>query len=180
MKLSKTPQNEEKFLRLYDFFREILDICHGIGVYPILEGSLAVFLYTGNDELVVDDIDLSHSEKHFPKIVEALVEHDISAEIKEWHELEARRDDLKVEFGDPDYWRPGVPIESDDDVEIGNHKVDVLRFDSLISSYEIDVRRLRKETLYRFPFGKRQKYLDVKKTYQLLVKTKQLRSSSIA
>jgi len=42
------PQNKDKYIRLFEFFNEILDICNDLNITPILDGSLAVFEYTRN------------------------------------------------------------------------------------------------------------------------------------
>ena len=44
---------------------------------------MAVFLYTQNTNMAVNDIDLSHAEEDYPKIVAALTKKGIRAEITE-------------------------------------------------------------------------------------------------
>lgn len=43
----------------------------------------------------VDDIDLACSELEFPRIIGALDANGIAHELKDWHVLQALRDDLK-------------------------------------------------------------------------------------
>jgi len=165
MILKKYPQKKEKVIRLLDFLSEILEICKDINVNPILDGSLAVFLYSQNEQIIVNDIDLTYSERGFPKILKALSSKGINAEIKEWHVLQCRKKDMKVEFCDPDYWYPNVPIKIGDYLKFGNNKIGVLKFESLVRYYEIGSENLQKE----LP-EKQQKYEDVKKKLEILRK----------
>lgn len=165
--LSSFPKNRDKFVKLLKFLEEILDFCEAINVLPILDGSLAVFLYTKDINIAVNDIDLCYSEKYFSKIKKALMSNGFKIEIKEWHVLQVRRADLKIEFGDTDYWYPGVPIESDESVQIGKHQVPILKLDSLMAFYQIGLRNLEKD----FP-DKQEKYLNIKGKYELLKKLK--------
>jgi hypothetical protein len=59
----------------------------------------------------VNDIDLACSELAFPKLCRALEAKGIACELKEWHVLQARRDDLKVEFDSIEYWMEGLTQE---------------------------------------------------------------------
>jgi len=131
-----------------------------------LDGSLAVFLYTKNKDVVVNDIDLSYLEKDYPKIESALTKSGFNAKIQEWHVLQVRKDDLRVEFGDTDCWYPGVPIEYQGYLEVGEHKLKILKLDSLISFYEIGLKNLKLDT------EKQQKFSEVKKKYEMLKKIK--------
>lgn len=169
MRLTKYPKNKEKVIRLLDFLSEILGICKYINVYPILDGSLAVFLYSQNEQITVNDIDLTYSERYFPKILKALSSQGFNTEIKEWHVLQCRKDAMKVEFGDPDYWYPNVPIEIGDYLEFENNKIGILKFESLVRYYEIGSKNLQKE----LP-EKQQKYEDVKKKLKILKTCKKM------
>lgn len=123
-----------------------------------------MFLYTKNDDILVNDIDLSHPEKDYPKIEFALNEAGLNAKIQDWHVLQVRKDDLKVEFGDTDFWYPGVPIVHQDYLEVGDHKLKILELDSLISFYEIGLKNLNLDK------DKKQKYHEVKTKYEMLKK----------
>ncbi len=72
------PKNKDKFVRLIQFFKEILDICNDLNITPALDGSLAVFAYTENQDMNVNDIDLSCSETEFSRIINVLEERTIS------------------------------------------------------------------------------------------------------
>src|ERR1041384_2382194 len=97
--LQRYPKNKEKFIRLLEFFKEILDLCHALNIAPILDGSLAVFAYTRDHEMNVNDVDLSSPESEFPKVSQALEAKGISYKLREWHVLQILKDDLKVELG---------------------------------------------------------------------------------
>ena len=159
--LKKLPENTDKFQRLLVFFEEVLRICREIDVMPILDGSLAVFLYT-NAPISVNDIDLSCLEILFPKILKAALRNGYLAEIKEWHVLQIRKNDTKIEFGDTDFWYPGVDVVSSDYLEVGEETVGVLRLSSLVEFYRIGVENLRKDPT------KSDKYNDIKSKFELL------------
>ena len=166
LKINKLPKNKDKFVRLIDFLIEVLNVCKDINVQPVLDGSLAVFLYTKNKDIVVNDIDLSYPEKDYPRIESALIKSGFNAKIQEWHVLQVRKDDLKVEFSDTDYWYPGVPIEHQEYLVVGEHKLKILKLDSLISFYEIGLKNLKLDE------EKQQKYQEVKTKYEMLKKVK--------
>lgn len=103
------PNSSEHFSRLLAFCQEIMVICHDLSITPVLSGSLAVLGYTGIETMKVNDIDLACSEREFPRLSSALGEKGIAHEVKPWHVLQARRDDLKVEFDSLEYWMTGIP-----------------------------------------------------------------------
>jgi hypothetical protein len=98
------PRNREHFLQLLAFAKVVVDISKEIGVEPVASGSLALFAYTNNLDLSVNDIDLSCIESAFARIRKALNEHDIEWNLTEWHVLQALRGDLKVEFDSREIW----------------------------------------------------------------------------
>ena len=51
------PKNRMQFLRLIRFGKEIISICRTFGCVPIMYGSLAHFLYTGDTSMRVNDLD---------------------------------------------------------------------------------------------------------------------------
>ena len=104
IRLSLFPKNKDKFARLIEFCKEILYICDELHIAPVLSGSLAVFAYTQNQDMNVNDVDLSCSETEFPKITNVLIERSVSYKLREWHLLQIFRDDLKVEFDSVEYW----------------------------------------------------------------------------
>lgn len=86
-----------------------MSVCAEIGVTPILTASLAVFAYTQDPDMEVHDIDLSCSETDFPRLQRMMEEHDIDCAITNWHVLQTRRGDLKIEFDASEHWMKGIP-----------------------------------------------------------------------
>lgn len=132
--LSHFPKNKDKFLRLIEFFKEVLDICSEVNIAPVLNGSLAVFAYTENQEMNVNDVDLSCSEMEFPKIISILEERDIRYKLREWHVLQILRDDLKVELDSMEYWYKDLPMDCET-LQIDNYRVNMLGLNSLMEFY---------------------------------------------
>jgi len=132
--LDRFPKNKEKFVRLIGFFKEVLEICGGLNITPVLNGSLAVFAHTDHQEMNVNDVDLSCSETEFPRIINALEARDISYRLREWHVLQVIRDDLKVEFDSVEYWYKDLPVECEI-LLVDNYKVNMLGLNSLMQFY---------------------------------------------
>ena len=63
--LQGLPRNKEKFARLVKFLEEVLHICDGIDISPVVEASLATFAYTNNPALEVNDIDMLIPEQAY-------------------------------------------------------------------------------------------------------------------
>src|SRR4030042_6688518 len=105
------PRNKDKYVRLIEFFKEILDICGEIDIHPVVDGSLAVFAYTRNKNIDINDIDLSISETEFPKIIRVLKTKGIKYRSRDFHVLEVIKDDLKVGFGSADQWSTNLPTD---------------------------------------------------------------------
>ena len=82
------PKNREKFIQLIEFFKRILRICNNLDISPVLVGSLAVFVYTGNREINVNDVDLTCSKVDFPKIVKTFEGERIEYKLKGLHVLQ--------------------------------------------------------------------------------------------
>ena len=69
---SKHPKNSAHFSRLLGFCQEVVVVCQSLDIEPVLNGSLAVFGYTQNEAMRVNDIDLACSEREFPRLSRAL------------------------------------------------------------------------------------------------------------
>src|SRR5688572_14194577 len=132
--LNHFPKNKDKFIRLIEFCKEVLDICNDLGISPVLNGSLAVFAYTENPDINVNDVDLSCSETEFPKIIHALEERSISYKLKEWHVLQIFKDDLKVELDSVEYWYKDLPMVCET-LQIDNYRINILGLNSLKEFY---------------------------------------------
>jgi hypothetical protein len=105
----RQPKNGAHWARLMAFCREVLAVCHDLGIEPVLSGSLAVFGYTQDPAMRVNDIDLACSEREFPRLCRALEAQGIVCVVKAWHVLQARSGDLKVEFDSLEHWMADVP-----------------------------------------------------------------------
>lgn len=134
LSLNDFPANKDKFLRLIEFLKEILDVCHDLNVTPVLDGSLAVFAYTGYQEMRVNDVDLSCHEADFPRIIKALEVKGIDYELREWHVLQALRDDLKVEFDSIEHWFKDIPLDYET-LQVDDYRIKMLSLNSLKAFY---------------------------------------------
>jgi len=165
--LNSFPKNMDKFPRLIEFCKEVLDICRDLDISPILEGSLAVFAYTGNQDLSVNDVDFACSEKEFPKIIAALETRSIGYKLKEWHVLQVWKEDLKVELDSIEYWYKGLSLVAET-LQIGDHKINMLNLNSLKEFY----RRGMKDTVNKTEENERRKYEGLRVKYEALEKVK--------
>lgn len=131
---SERPKNKEHFSRLLDFCEAVVAICSELGISPVLNGSLAVFGYTIHEAMKVNDIDLACSELEFSRIIYALDANKTTHELKEWHVLQALKDDLKVEFDSIEYWMRDLSDEFNMLV-IDGHQFKVVSLSSLKELY---------------------------------------------
>jgi hypothetical protein len=147
---------------LIKFLKQVLDICNGLDIAPILDGSLAVFAYTGNREMSVNDIDLSCPEAEFPRVIEALEREGIHYKLREWHVLQVLRDDLKIDLGSAEYWLQDLPIEYETLHIDEGYRIKMLDLASLKAFYKqaMDDRAANPD--------ERVKYEALKKKYELL------------
>jgi hypothetical protein len=139
IKLGYFPKNKEKFVRLVEFFKEVLNICRELNIHPMLSGSLAVFAYTGNPEMDVNDVDLSCSETEFERIIHVLEERHFDYQLREWHVLQILRNDLKVEFDSVEHWYKDLPMDCET-LQVDDYRVNMLSLNSLIESYRRGVK----------------------------------------
>jgi hypothetical protein len=159
------PKNQDKFLRLIEFCKVVLDVCHDLGISPILNGSLAVFAYTKNQELNIHDVDLACSEREFPGIIAALEERGINYKLKEWHVLQILKEDMKVELDSIEYWYKGLSMLGET-LQIDSYKINMLNLKSLKELY----RRGMNETADKTEEEDRIKYEALKVKYEALEK----------
>src|SRR5688572_30799223 len=132
--LNHFPKNKDKFVRLIEFCKEVLDICNDLGLSPVLNGSLAVFAYTQNQEMNVNDVDLFCSEMDFPRIISVLEERKIGYKLREWHVLQILKDDLKVEMDSMEYWYKDLPMVYET-LQVDHYKINMLDLNSLRELY---------------------------------------------
>jgi hypothetical protein len=154
------PKNKDKFVRLIEYFKEILDICNDLRIAPVLDGSLAVFAYTGYQEMNVNDVDLSCPEADFPGIIKALEEKGMNYKLREWHVLQVSKDDLEVELGSTEYWLKNLPIDYET-LQVDDYKIKMLGLNSLKEFYKRGMEDKTDE-------NERMKYEALKEKYELL------------
>ncbi|MCA9893428.1 MAG: hypothetical protein KC615_10620 [Anaerolineae bacterium] len=134
------PQNREHFARLLAFGQDVLDVCSDLKIMPILNASLAVFAYTQNREMVVNDIDMLIPEAEFGKLGDALTKHSMQVELKPYHVLRVLRDDLKIDFDSQDYWPPvwGISLSETHIITLfGKFQVKIMALHDLIRTYQV-------------------------------------------
>ncbi len=163
IKLSGYPRNKDKVRRLIEFFKEILDLCDALDVAPILDGSLAAFAYTGDQSMVVNDVDLSCSEAEFPRIIDILEEQGISYQLREWHVLQILRGDLKIDLGSIECWYRDLPIDCEI-LAIDNYRIRMLNLNSLREFY----RRGMEDRAKKTEENEKIKYAALKEKYDAL------------
>ena len=155
------PKNKDKFLRLIEFCQEVLNICREVGVSPVLNGSLAVFAYTKNQGMSVNDVDLACSESEFPKIISVLEERSISYKLKEWHVLQILKEDLKVELDSVEYWYKDLSLFGET-LQIDAHRINMLSLKDLKELY----RRGIKDTAGKMEENQKRKHEALKEKYE--------------
>jgi hypothetical protein len=165
--LSHFPKDKEKFVRLIEFFKEILDICGELNINPVLNGSLAVFAYTANPEMDVNDVDLACSETEFPRISRALEERGIAYKLREWHVLQIFRNNLKVELDSVEYWYKDLPMDHET-LQVDNYQVSMLGLNSLREFYRQGI----KDRVEKTGENEKMKYEALKLKFEALEKIK--------
>lgn len=159
------PKNKDKYLKLIKFLKEVLPVCQSLNIEPILDGSLAILAHTKSSELIVNDVDFSYPEKDYPRLVKALNRVSINAEVKEWHVLQARKDNLKIEFSDIEHWYKGIPTRHEILI-IDDLKIKMLDLDSLIAYYRKGLDDTKDNR------DKKEKYEDILNKYNFLIEFK--------
>lgn len=165
IKLNGFPRNKDKLVRLIEFFKEILDICNNLNINPVLDGSLAVFAYTENRDMDVNDIDLSCPEAEFPRIIKILKEKGISYKLREWHVLQILKDDLKIDLGSAEHWLKDLPKDYEN-LQIDDYKMKMLSLSSLKEFYKRGMENRAMKA--KEDENERVKYGDLKVKYDTL------------
>lgn len=160
---NERPQNTAHCSNLLALYHEILPVCQSLRLTPLLTGSLAVFGYTRNQLLRVNDIDLACPESAFPRLSDALAAHGMKSEVKDWHVLQVRRGELKIEFDSLEYWFAGVSTDYDTLV-IDDYVFNIVTLSSLQELY----RRGLVELARQRDADKRAKYTAIAEKYALL------------
>jgi len=163
MALNCLPKNKDRFLRLLEFCKEVLDICSELGISPVLSGSLAVFVYTKNQDMNVNDVDLACSETEFPKIISVLEARSIQYKLKEWHVLQILKDDLKVELDSIEYWYKDLAMLVET-LQIDTYRIHMLSLKNLNELYW----RGMEATVDKMEETEQRKYEAFKEKYKAL------------
>jgi len=104
------PRNKEQFIRLVEFCKIIYDLCKKLSITPVLYGGLAVFGYTKNRKMTVNDIDFLIPQKWFKKLKRILVKQKIKhTYVAKWHIMQVLKEDLIIEFDALEYWQKDLP-----------------------------------------------------------------------
>ncbi len=165
IKLNGFPKNKDKFIRLIEFLKEILDICNDLHITPTLDGGLAVFAYTKDENMIVNDVDLSCPEAEFPRIINVLEEKGISYKLREWHVLQILRNNLKIDLGSVGYWLKGLPLDYEI-LQIDNYKIKMLSLSSLTGTYK----QAMEDRANKTEENEKIKYEALKVKYEILSK----------
>ncbi len=130
-----SKQTDDRFSQLLAFADDVLTVCEAIGVDPFLDGSMAVRAVTQDSTITVRDIDLNCSEDDFPRLKHRLEEADIFCEVQPWHVLQARRDDLKVEFAATEFWMQSIS-GSYETIQLGGRTIRMVNREALRELYQ--------------------------------------------
>jgi hypothetical protein len=126
--------DDPRFARLIAFAEDVLAVCETVGIDPVMDGGLALQVHLGGALFSVHDVDFGCPEVDFPVLRRGLGSAGIFCEIQPWHVLQARRDDLKVEFGAEEVWNSDLtgPYDS---VRIGRFTVRMMDREGLREQY---------------------------------------------
>jgi len=117
----KYPKNKEHFKKLVKYSKKIIGLCEDLGMKPIIYGSLAVFHYTQNENLEVNDIDLLINHKDYEKVIPALQKKKIPFNFYSEHDtLVIKEKGMKVEL---DSW--GNKTNKEKTIKYDNYGLDI-------------------------------------------------------
>lgn len=136
-----------------------MDICDEQNLEPIVYGSLAVFVYTNNSKMNVNDIDMLISEKDFAKIIKVLKKRKIKYNHDEkWHVLQILKDELKIEFDSINFWQKDLPQDFQE-IDFYGKTLKILSLDTLKNIY-----KKASEESQDKPLGNKKKFEALNKT----------------
>ena len=157
-KINIYSKNKKKFLKLVGFANEVIDILKKLKINPIARGSLAVFIYTKNEQMKVNDIDFLVSEDEFEKVIKELIRKRIRYNYsRKWHVLQIFKPGVKVELDAIHFWQKKLS-NNFNYYKFGKSNIKVIGLKDLISTY-----RKASKTAIRNRAGKLEKYLMLKK-----------------
>lgn len=152
------PQNKEKFIQLISFTKEILDICKKLDIRPVAYGSLAIFAYTKNKKISVNDIDFLIPQNNFKKIIPELIKKKIKYRYStKWYVLQIFKGNLKIEMDSVEFWQKDLSNKFND-FNFNGLNIRVISLNNLINIYKklSEISKKKSEE-------KRKKYLMLKK-----------------
>lgn len=101
----------------------------------MLSGSLAVFGFTGNEDLEVHDIDLARSAAEFPRLLNALEDRGIVCAVRDHHVMQAHAFRVVALSSLIELYRRGLGATADETGETASRKRSALerKFEALAS-----------------------------------------------
>jgi len=130
------PKNKKKFIKLVKFSKLIIELCKKLKITPIAYGGLAVFIYTKNEKMNVNDIDFLAYENDIKKIIPILKNKKIKYKYsKKWHVLQIFENNLKVEIDSIDFWQKN-PNKRYKKFKINGLEIRVVNLKNLIKLYK--------------------------------------------
>ena len=96
--------NRKRLAKLLAFMGPVVELCNGVGVRPVVYGSYAYLIYTGDPKAVVNDIDLLVPGASLEKIRDALRENEILCRYYPGKTLHVFKDKLKIEIDSCENW----------------------------------------------------------------------------
>lgn len=104
------PRNKEHFQALIGFLKDLLKICDGLKIAPVVYGSLAYAMHTQDESVDINDIDLLVPEVSFPKLIEKIADTGfLKFEETTYHSLKVFKDELKISFDAIEEYYKGLP-----------------------------------------------------------------------
>lgn len=133
--ITTKSKNNIIFLQLLKFYKEINEIFRELNIQPTIYGSLAVFVYTKDESMNINDIDVLISEKEFLRIITELEKQNIKYNYnKKWQVLQILKDELKIELDSIERWQPKLSKEYTQ-IKINNQIIEILNLKSLEKVY---------------------------------------------
>jgi hypothetical protein len=137
------PKNKAHFLRLIRFGKEIISICKDLGRTPVLYGSMAHFLHTGDKGMNVNDLDFLVPRRTISNVAKELKRRRIKfTPFPKWDGLVITRGSLKIELDAMDstykdtVWHKKLPKDFMD-LSIDDVKLKMISLKSMKQLYKI-------------------------------------------
>lgn len=129
------PRNKIKYVGLIKFFRNVISICEKSKIKLILYGSLAIFSYTKNKTMKINDIDFLVKEKDLEELISIFKLSKIKYKYsRKWHVIQIFNNKLKIEFDSIDFWQKDLDLRTNK-LKFKGFKTNVLNKKSLEKVY---------------------------------------------